>query len=169
MQVYNSPVYPAIQVRLGNHRVRALRGVLNVKDEDVDAFEDWAARRPHYKITREDGSLVTREEARRERTREERKPADRVFVAPGVTDVEADPTDAVEQSNDSLSVPELKDALREKGLPTSGNRAVLIDRLNKADEEDEDRPEDDPDATDEDIDAAIEAVDDDFDKDDDPA
>lgn len=156
MQVYNTPVYPALQVRLGNKRIRAIRGVLNVKDQDVKAFEDWVARRPHYKITREDGSDITRLEARRERTREEKPPSDQAFVAPGITPVEADPTDVVEQSTESLTVPELKEALREKGLPTSGSRAVLIDRLGKADEEDE---------TDEDIDAAIDAADDEFDGD----
>lgn len=153
MQVYYSPVYPAIQVRLGNNRVRAIRGVLNVKDEDVSTFEDWASKRPHYKITREDGSAISRKETRREREPEETRPQDRVFVAPGITPVEEDPTLAIEQTVDSLSVPELKEALREKGLPTSGNRAVLIDRLNKADEEDEEE------AVDAAIDAADEAAD----------
>jgi hypothetical protein len=150
MKVYRSPVYPAIQVRLGNRRIRATAGYVNVQDADVETFEEWAAKRPHYKITDEDGNLITRRDPRRERRAEERPPEDRVFVAPGITESEANPEMVSEQSVDSLSVPELRDALREKGLPTTGNRAVLIDRLAKADEEDEDA----------DAEAAIEAADD---------
>lgn len=137
MKVYNSPVYPAIQVRLGNRRIRAMAGFINVKDEDVEEFEFWASKRPHYKITDEDGHEISRETARRERKPEPTYSPNRVFVAPGITDSERDPTMVSEQSLDSLSVPELKEALREKDLPVSGNRAVLIDRLAQADDEDD--------------------------------
>ena len=58
-----------------------------------------------------------------------------------VEDAEVDPFDAV-------TVVELKEMLSERGLPTSGNKAELFERLQAADEADENDTKEEPDGND---------------------
>lgn len=144
MKTYKSPVYPALMIRLpgdGRRNIKASGGVFNVPDEDVKAFEKLIAARPHYKITPADGTA----------------PASPTRI----TDVEKNPEEAKVVTPDSMSKAALVEALEARGIATSGNRSVLIQRLKDAieagegdegaDDDDEDAGEGDQDADEEDL------------------
>ena len=91
------------------------RNLLNRVNESVewtdDVVSDFEAAEDEYEAETHGPVEEAEEEASEEETEEE-------------TDEGAEEVDY-----DSMTVPQLKDALKEKGLPVSGKKAELIERL----------------------------------------
>ena len=129
MKTYESPVYPALWLRLpkSGSTVKATGGYFNVNDADVAEFEEIVAKRPHYKVKAADAAEPVAGE-------HETTPTDHGTVTQPepMTDVERRPEGAKIEQLEQLKVPELQARLEAMGLSTEGKKAALIQRLAEA-------------------------------------
>lgn len=154
MNIYRSPLYPALMVRLpgdGRRNIKASGGVFNVADADVEAFEAFIAARPHYQITltgtqeeQPDAASATSLETTTDNT-------GTVTPPEPMSESEKHPELVSVESIEALNVPTLQERLQGLGLPFDGRKAVLVKRYADAlgiDAADADDSTNDPDTTD---------------------
>src|SRR5688572_8063518 len=114
MATFQSAAYPALNVtRLDGSPLQFSGGVIEVEEADADRLRQVAADFPQYGITE--------------------------VTAGGASDAESTESDEDEEEGGTDPTnDELREALRERGLPVSGNKDELILRLAESDAELED-------------------------------
>ena len=137
MNIYRTPLYPALMIRLpgdGRRNIKASGGLFNVADEDVEAFEKVVAERPHYKI-----ELVSRQEDQPEQSGQisadgtvtlqtAAGEVDSVVQPEAISESEREPEKVTLAEIESRNVPTLQERLQGLGLPDDGRKAVLVKR-----------------------------------------
>ena len=130
MNIYRSPLYPALMIRLpgdGRRNVKASGGIFNVAERDVEDFEAIIAKRPHYKI--ELVSTANAEPATDSSLEVTEETADTVVQPEPMSESELEPEKVTVESLEALNVPVLRERLQGLGLPDDGRKAVLVKRL----------------------------------------
>lgn len=138
MNIYRSPLYPALMIRLpgdGRRNIKASGGLFNVASEDVEAFEALIAERPHYKIelvgTQEDieeqHGVITDDGS--QTLNVDSTKVDSVTQPEPMSISERWPELVSVESIEALNVPTIQERLRDAGLPDDGRKAVLVQRL----------------------------------------
>ncbi len=127
MKTYDSPVYPALMVKLPSGSLKAMGGVFHVPADQVDEFEAFVAERPHYQIR----YTGTTEDAEPEPIGPDIATSDTITQPEPMSAGEKHPELAAfdpDALGDKTNA-ELNDMLETRGLPTGGTKAELIARL----------------------------------------
>jgi hypothetical protein len=104
----------------------------SVANRDQDGVTDEGWERLDALVKEHDDAVKGEESQARERA----KAAAKANVEAGALEPANTPTDDDESEEEQgLTKAELQDALRERGLPTSGNKAELQQRLDESEEE----------------------------------
>lgn len=142
MATFRGSRYPALMVRIGERKFKFVGGRLSVDDADAPMIEEFAARRPEYAIVRE--NIVGRpDEAAQPAATPPVSPEAPPEAAAEIVPAVDDPDDGVIQDV-PVKADELREELRRWGLPASGAKNALWDRLEEAYVEAELEAEEDP-------------------------
>lgn len=119
MTTFRGTRYPALMVRIGDRKFKFVGGRLRVDEADAPMIDEFAARRPEYKIVRETSltPAVT-------------VGVDNVVIVDEVLPDE--PADEEPVEDVKVSAQELRDELKAWDLSASGSKAALWDRLEEA-------------------------------------
>lgn len=130
MTTFRGSRYPALMVRIGDRKFKFIGGRLTVDDADAPLIDEFAARRPEYRIAREEPHVVPPagdvagvaplEESYQEEA------VDESDLVEGLPEEDEAPVDV------NVTASELRGELETWGLKTTGSKDALWDRLDEA-------------------------------------
>lgn len=128
MTTFRGSRYPALMVRIGDRKFKFVGGRLTVDDADAPLIDEFAARRPEYRIAREEPHVVPPAGDAADFA-----PPEEAYQEPAVDEADSEEPEADEAPVDvNVTANELRAELEAWDLKTAGSKDALWDRLDEA-------------------------------------